>query len=153
MVNVRSRRCLHDSCEKLPTFGVIGSKKAVYCKQHAEDGKVDVCNKRCLHDSCMSWPQWSVLPDGSAFVCARHKSDLRAGPVINFRARCNMVGCQKSSRWGLDGKPPTHCPDHGRLTDGLIRTVGRARSTTPHGISSYGAVRGVSVHVKAECMF
>ncbi|CAM9668824.1 unnamed protein product [Laminaria digitata] len=101
----------------------------------------------------MSWPQWGVLPDDSASVCARHKSDLRAGPVINFRARCNMVGCQKSSRWGLDGKPPTHCPDHGRLTDGLVRTVGRARSTTPHGISSYGALRGVSVHVKAQCLF
>ncbi|CAN0036139.1 unnamed protein product, partial [Laminaria digitata] len=98
------------SCKKQPSFCVVGSEKPVYCKRHADTGMVDVHSKRCSHDSCMSWPRWGVLPDDSVSVCARHTSDLRAGPVINFRARCNMVGCQKSSRWGLDGKPPTHCP-------------------------------------------
>ncbi|CAN0526292.1 unnamed protein product, partial [Laminaria digitata] len=31
-VNVRHRRCLHDSCTRLPSFNFLGSKRPVYCK-------------------------------------------------------------------------------------------------------------------------
>ena len=42
MVHVPARRCSHDSCTKRPSFNVEGSKTAVYCKQHAEDGMVNI---------------------------------------------------------------------------------------------------------------
>ncbi|CAM9727029.1 unnamed protein product [Laminaria digitata] len=49
--------------------------------------------------------------------CARHKSHLSGNPGINFRIMCKSPGCARLSRWGLDGKQPTHCPDHGPLYD------------------------------------
>ena len=51
MVNVRKKRCSHDSCTKNPYFNVEG-ERAVYCRQHAEDDMVDIRTKSCLHDSC-----------------------------------------------------------------------------------------------------
>ena len=42
MINIRSKRCLHDSCSTLPSFSVEGSKTPVYCKQHAEVGMVNI---------------------------------------------------------------------------------------------------------------
>ncbi|CAN0493906.1 unnamed protein product [Laminaria digitata] len=110
MVNVLHNSCSHDSCKKLSSFSVIGSK-AVYCKHHSDTGIVDVLSGRCSHDSCTMIPLWGVHTEVSASVCARHKSDLPAGPVINFKARCKVASCPKVFKWGLDGKQLTHCPD------------------------------------------
>ncbi|CAN0500610.1 unnamed protein product, partial [Scytosiphon promiscuus] len=46
MVNVRTKRCAHDSCIKNPNFNMEG-EKAAYCKEHAEDGMVDVRMNHC----------------------------------------------------------------------------------------------------------
>ncbi|CAM9748992.1 unnamed protein product, partial [Laminaria digitata] len=85
--------------------------------------------------------------------CTRHKGDLQAGPVIYFAARCKISGCKKVSRWGLAGKQPTHCPHHGRLEDGLVRTVRDGRGKNNIRSSSYGVVQGASFHVKTEVSF
>ncbi|CAM9198403.1 unnamed protein product [Laminaria digitata] len=153
MVNVRKGRCSHDSCTRQPNFNVAGSKKAMYCREHAENDMVDVSSKRCSNNSCTMFPRWGVLSDSSASVCARHKSDLQGGPVINFAARWKVSACRNVSRWELDGKPPTHCFDHGRLKYGLARTVGEGRGKNIYRSSSYGAVLGASLRVKTEVMF
>ena len=75
MVNVYSKRCLHDSCIKCPSFNIRGSKTAVYCKQHAQDGMVNVCSKRCLHDSCMKRPTFNVKGSKTALYCRSHAAD------------------------------------------------------------------------------
>ncbi|CAN0479282.1 unnamed protein product [Laminaria digitata] len=153
MVDVCTRRCSYDSCSFCPSFNVVGSKKPEYCKQHAENGMVDVRRKRCAHDSCMGWPRWGLVSEGSASACASHRSDLPAGRVIDFKAPCKGAGCQKMSRWGLEGKQPTHCPDHSHLKDGLVRTVGKGRGKMVSGSPSYHAVRGHSSRVKIEFAF
>ena len=153
MVNVRGNFCLQKSCTKRPTFNVFGSKKPVYCKQHAPTGWKDVRHRRCSHDFCTMFPRWGLPTDGSPSVCARHKSDLTAGPVIDFKATCKVAGCQRESRWGLDGKQPTHCPGHGRLEEGLVHTVGADVRKPKTCSSSYGSLQGSSFHVKAECLF
>lgn len=152
-VNVLNTLCSHGSCHRQPSFGVVGSKRPAYCKQHADTCMLNVVSKRCSHDSCTMITQWGVLNVVSPTVCAQHKSDLPAGPMISFNARCKVAGCRKVSRWGLDGKQPTHCPDHGRLKDGLVRTVGADFSKTKYCSSFYGALRGAASHVKTECKF
>ncbi|CAM9537695.1 unnamed protein product [Laminaria digitata] len=153
MVNVIGKRCSHDSCNRPPYFTVEGSKTAAYCKQHAQGGMVDVVNKHCSHASCYMAPRWGGLADRAAIKCSRHKGDILGGPVINFRALCKVAGCGIVSRWGLDGKQPTHCRDHGPLEDGLVcifgTTVGRRGSRIP----SYGPVKGQYSHAKPECTF
>ena len=153
MVNISGYFCSHESCTKRPSFNVVGSKKPVYCKQHAATGTSDVLHRRCSHDSCTMVSRWGLQTDGAASVCTRHTGDLTTGPVIDFRATCKVAGCRRVSRWGLEAKQPTHCPDHGRLENGLVRTVGANRGKTKSRIASYVAVRGASFHVKTECLF
>ncbi|CAN0488514.1 unnamed protein product [Scytosiphon promiscuus] len=47
MVNVRCRRCSHDSCMMLASFNVAGINKPAYSKQHAHGGMVRVGDGRC----------------------------------------------------------------------------------------------------------
>lgn len=52
MVNVISRRCSCDSCAKLPSFNVKGSKSPLFCREHAAVGMVNIRNKICAHGGC-----------------------------------------------------------------------------------------------------
>ena len=154
MVDVCTRRCSQGSCTTIPTFNFVGSKTAVYCRQHSEAGMVNVHKtKRCSHDSCSRRAAWGVLTDAVAKVCYRHKSDIVGRPVFNLRAECKIKGCRKLSRWGLDGKQPTHCPDHGPLRDDLVCTAVTPRLKLSFSSPSYLAGRGPSLEVKSECFF
>ena len=48
MIIVRSKECVSDECPKEPSYGVAGSRKAVYCAQHALEGMVGVYLKKCV---------------------------------------------------------------------------------------------------------
>lgn len=153
MVNIRNRRCLDESCARVSSFNAEGCKTPLYCRKHAKEGMVGVKSKRCSHTSCLGTPAWGVLTDGEATVCRRHKGGILGGPVINFKARCRVSTCRKVSGWGLGGKQPTHCRDHGPLEDGLVCSVrwGRSKKSCPS--PSYGAAGAPSFHVKPECFF
>ena len=153
MVDIISKRCLHDSCTRGPYFNVEGSKKGAYCSEHAKSGMVDVRNKRCSHSSCPKRPSWGFVSHGSPTTCSRHKTDLLGSPAINYAATCKVACCKKKSLWGLDGKQPTHCLDHGPLQEGLVRTVGTDRPQGGHyRRSSYHPVRAPSFSVKSESL-
>ena len=153
MVDVHNRSCSHDSCKRRPNFNVESSKTAIYCRQHADEGMVDVLSKRCSHASCSKPPTWGIATDGTATVCASHKNDLFDGLVIRFKAICKVPGCGKVARWGLDGKQPTHCHDHGPLQEGLVDTVGMYRIKAGFSSSSSRAPRGPSHDFNTECSF
>ena len=153
MVDVRSKRCVHGSCNTRPNFGTEGSKRGMYCKLHADEGMVNIRSKRCSHVSCSKQPAWGTVTDGTATVCASHKNDLLDGLVINFKAICKVARCGKISRWGLYGKQPTHCRNHGPLQEGLVDTVGTDSSKACFRSSSSRALNGPSRDVKTECLF
>lgn len=60
MVNVASEKCLNGSCTKRPSFNVNGSKKALYCKEHTENGMANVLGQRCAHESCTRLATFSI---------------------------------------------------------------------------------------------
>ncbi|CAN0535071.1 unnamed protein product, partial [Scytosiphon promiscuus] len=62
---------------------------------------------------CTKAPSWGQLTHGRPTVCPHHKSDISTGQVVCFDGRCQVAGCRRKSRWGLNGKQPTHCPQHG----------------------------------------
>ncbi|CAM9576052.1 unnamed protein product, partial [Laminaria digitata] len=80
------RHCRYHQCEKRANFNVEGgSKKAVYCKQHADDGMVDVINKRCLHESCTTRPAYNFEGSRTAAYCKQHADN----GMVNVRnKRC-----------------------------------------------------------------
>ncbi|CAN0539888.1 unnamed protein product, partial [Laminaria digitata] len=52
--------CLNPFCKIQASYSVLGSKKAAYCKKHAEDGMVLVHHKRCSHDTCLTTPSFNA---------------------------------------------------------------------------------------------
>ena len=93
------------------------------------------------------------MAGGAETACADHKSNNLDGPVINFRAPCEAAGCERFSTWGLSGKQPSHCRDHGPFKDGLVLTVRTNHSNSVPRNSSYHAVEDPPSQVKAECYF
>ena len=112
MVDVRSKRrtCAHDNCARLPKFNREGSKTAAYCKQHAEDGMVDVCHKRCSHDSCTKHPVFNVEGSKVAVYCKQHAGD---GMVNVLSRRCLHELCTRRPSFMTKGsKTATYCKQH-----------------------------------------
>ena len=98
-------------------------------------------------------PSWGMLADGVASACLRHKGDIMGGPVINFKRKCSIAGCGKVSRWGVDGKQPTCCRDHGPREDGLVCTIEATGSKRVSRRPSDDAAQASFVDVKAQCSF
>ena len=178
MVDVLSKRCIKHSCTNGATLNGAGCNTATYCKQHTGNDIVNVLEQEssssqgsishvhrrqsidfvggcCSHESCTRPSSWGALTEGAASVCDHHKRDILCGPVINFRARCKLAGCGMLSSWGLGGKQPTHCADHGPLEYGFVCTIAerRARSVVASSALSDRALKSSAFHVKAECSF
>ena len=202
MLDVKSKRCSHESCYSVPSYNIQGSKTAAYCRQrakegmvavfknhcsygfwmtrptstfggstkavscrkHAEEGMVVVRSSRFSRKSCSKIPCFNVEGSKNAAyskhhahdevptaVCAHDTSDLKSGLPISFHARCKVVGCLKSSGWGVEGRQPTHCPEHGRLEDDVVCTVGRASRSNSKPRSPVRAFGDQSFLVKTEC--
>lgn len=58
-------------CNKIPSFGMEGTKKANLCSQHAEQGMVDVNSKKCRHQGCDTLPLFGS-PGRTPEFCFRH---------------------------------------------------------------------------------
>lgn len=154
MVNVYHKRCSYASCSSYPSYNVASSKTAAYCKLHAADGMLDVRSRRsCLHTSCILRPAWGALTDSVATACTHHKGDIVGCPVVNFRARCKVAGCVKASRWGLHGRQPTHCGEHGPLQNELSCTMGASLSTRSDRSPPCHPERRPAAQFKTECSF
>ena len=84
MVNVRNRRCLHDSCSKYPCYNFKGSTPAMYCKSHSQDGMVNILSPRCVHDSCAKKPSFNFRGLKKTY-CKQHAAE---GMVNVCKKRC-----------------------------------------------------------------
>ncbi|CAN0022208.1 unnamed protein product, partial [Laminaria digitata] len=89
----RTGRCRYRQCEKTANFNVEGgNKKELYCKQHAEDGKVDVRSIRCSHEFCTKHPSYNVKGSWKAVYCQQHAAE---GMVNVVTKRCSHEACTK----------------------------------------------------------
>jgi hypothetical protein len=82
-IDVVSKRCSVDGCDKQPVYAIPG-KKAVHCKTHAVDGEIDVKNKQCSADGCDTQPSYA-LPGEKAVHCKVHAVD---GEIDVKHERC-----------------------------------------------------------------
>ena len=152
MVNALTKRCSQAFCLTPATCNVEGSKVVANCKHHAPEEMVCVHGRRCSHDACTRHRVQSIVADGTATVCARHGNDLLRSPVINFKVDCKVPGCRKGSSWGIHGQQPTHCRDHGPLTEGLAQILGMQDSKCSLA-SSLPSLESPPHHIETECFF
>lgn len=105
-MDVCSMRCSHHSCTRHPSFTVEGKKTAAYCKQHAENGMVNLSSKGCRHDSCITKPKFNFEGSKTPACCRKH---AEGGMVDIVSRRCSHIACTKHPSWGVasDGVPTT----------------------------------------------
>ena len=72
MVNAASKRCSYRDCNKHPSYGLAGSKRAERCFSHAEDGMVNVVSKRCSYRGCDKLPSSGKTGRNKMEPCAVH---------------------------------------------------------------------------------
>ncbi|CAM9566336.1 unnamed protein product [Laminaria digitata] len=83
-----------------------------------------------------------VLTDGTPTACAGVKSEILDGAVttVSVETLCEAAGCLEWSRWGIDGKQPTHCLEHGLDVHTSAAAVEMTRAKEDdHSSSSLGA--------------
>ena len=98
---VVGKRCLHDSCTKVPSFNAKGSGGGLYCKNHAQEGMVDVRNKRCSHGSCTKVATVNVKDSRRGSYCKKHAPE---GMVNVVGKRCSHEFCNTRPVVGSPGR-------------------------------------------------
>ena len=145
IVDIRKEDCYYASCTRHPVFDVEGGKKALYRKQHAEDGILDVCSKRCSHDYCTREPSFNVEGDKRPAYGRQHAED----GMGNVRGmRCAHDSCMKPSSFTVEGsKTPTYCMPHAE--DGMVK-AGTKRSSKDSGTVKPGQAVTYNVETTAS---
>ena len=117
MVDVCSRKCRTESCGKIPSFGVAGTKTGEYCAQHAPDGMVNVCSRKCRTEGCGTIPSFGVAGTKTGEYCAQHAPDAMVN-VCSRKYRTERCGMIPS--FGVAGtKTGEYCTQHVRLQCGV----------------------------------
>lgn len=77
MVDVKSRRCVVDGCNRYPAFNVPGETQSSFCGVHKQPGMIDVHNKRCMHEGCITRPSFNFpgALSGSSCPCKHPHPD------------------------------------------------------------------------------
>ena len=98
MTDVKSFKCIHEGCKKIPTFNHEG-EKALYCATHRQSGMIDVKNFKCIHEGCIKYPYYNI--DGEkALFCSLHKRP----EMINVSSkRCKTHLCSTFVTEKYDG--------------------------------------------------
>ena len=109
MVNVCSRKCGTEGCNKQPSFGLTGAETAECCAQHAPGGMVDVMNRIYRTERC------GVRSDrykNSRILCAaRTGRDGQRQEQI-----CRTEYCGKQPSFGVaKSRTVEYCSQHARL--------------------------------------
>ena len=105
MVNVRSPRCLDDSCSKQPSYNFEGCKPAACCKDHAEDDMVNVRGSRFSHASCKKEPKYNFEGSKPATYCEGFAGVGMVGVCGKRSSIKSRSFCGDARREPTDGVP------------------------------------------------
>jgi hypothetical protein len=90
MIDVKSKRCEHEGCNKRPVFDKKGGNGS-WCVNHKTAEMVDVKSKRCEHEGCNKRPNFDKK-GGKGSWCVNHKT----AEMVDVRnKRCAHEGCDK----------------------------------------------------------
>jgi len=119
MIDLKNKKCLFESCDTRPAFGLPSDTTASYCKAHVEEGMVDIKSKRCLIDSCNKNPNFGLPSDKSASYCKAH---AEKGMIDIHNKKCLFDSCNKQPNFGLPSdKSASYCKAHAE--EGMIDLV------------------------------
>ncbi len=104
------KNCMYNECKTLATFGIEGTKQALFCKQHKLHIHVDVLNKFCLEPNCGILSTYGIEGTGIPLYCNKHKL---YGYVDVKHKTCLEPNCKTQPSYGIEGnRIPLYCVKH-----------------------------------------
>ncbi len=107
MNDIRSKKCIHDNCNKQSHFALCGNK-AIYCKDHATLEMINVTNKCCIYAYCMKQPTFAMFGQ-KAIYCNKH---ALVGMVDVKHEKCLQNNCNKRPTFALPNNTAIYCKEH-----------------------------------------
>ena len=101
--------CQHLYCQIHASYGLPGTSKRIFCKEHAPLDYIDVSHKRCAQANCQIRPNYGLSGTSEEIFCKQH-APLDYIDVKN--KRCTQLGCHTSANYGLSGYQPEYCAKH-----------------------------------------
>jgi hypothetical protein len=110
MVDIVSKRCMHNGCKTMPVFAFPRDARPSFCAAHKQDAMVDIVSKRCLYEGCIKHCAFGFAGDTKPSFCAAHKHDK----MVNVKSKmCLHEGCRKHPNFGLpEDARPSFCATH-----------------------------------------
>lgn len=109
-----------------------GETRGLFCKEHIEDGMVDVRHKHCMHPGCPKQATCNVPGAGGGMFCGQHKLDGMVNVVLK---RCAQDGCETFPSFGHPGQPGVqYCRLH--KLPGMTRRTSSSESLPRHSMTS-----------------
>lgn len=102
-VDVNSRICTTEGCCVKASFGINNNRQK--CKEHKEEGMIDVVTLVCEEDACDSPAKYAPLGSKPKW-CHRHKVH-HPDIVYTPTKRCSANGCRRFADHGQFHKPTT----------------------------------------------
>ena len=76
MVNIASKKCLHENCKKQPTFNVETNKVAIFCFDHKLENMINIISKKCQYEDCEKIPNYNLQGEKHPIYCKSHKQQI-----------------------------------------------------------------------------
>ena len=117
-------------------LGVLtaGETRGLYCKEHIEEGMVDVRHKHCMHPGCPKQATCNQPGAGGGMFCGQHKLEGMVNVVLK---RCAHEGCETFPSFGHPGQPGVqYCRLH--KLPGMTRRTSSSSAITFHPAFVHG---------------
>lgn len=112
LVDIVNKRCEHEGCDTMPTFGVRDTKKATHCASHGVPlDLVNVKDPTCQQDGCNVTPTFKAPGANKYTFCAKHAPE---GSESRMKPTCEIADCGKSACYAVSsGEKARFCKAHG----------------------------------------
>jgi hypothetical protein len=109
MINVISKLCYEDNCDKRPAFNISTETKPIYCSKHKKDNMINVVSKRCIGDNCDKIPLYNISTEKKGIYCLTHKKEN----MVNVKnKKCKFSKCTELAIFGIINNRPSYCYQH-----------------------------------------
>lgn len=110
MYNLKSRRCDHHDCEKIPSFGYGNTK--ISCYKHKKNDMISIGKIKCTHSGCETTACHGFSGKKPKY-CSEHKKSGMIDIHNSKYKKCINNECTRTANFGNIGdKKATYCAKH-----------------------------------------
>jgi hypothetical protein len=89
MIDIKHNKCIHDGCNKNPSYNNKGEKHPIYCVSHKLDGMIDVHNELCIYENCTKRQLYNYKNEKNGLYCKNHKLNNMID-IMNKRCKTEL---------------------------------------------------------------